>query len=185
MRIKKLLGPVILIVILLFVTATYVAYMDKVELMRENGVWDVSVSGAVYLSGGSVYAVIDSLKAQYDAYPEVPTYSDYLGDIFDSHANTNEAIDDNQTFVEVRILITSEGKDLAKKTLLDKTLKIAYLWAGGDYGSDGKIASYSYDLGPYIAYQEYSPYKIICEVTVDGKSIKETKYLTIPVMEGV
>ena len=184
MRIKKLIGPLILVVFLLFVTATYAAYSDEVALMKENGVWTVSANGSIYLSGGQVYAVIESFKAQYDAYPELPDYGDYLNDLFGSGSDSRDGVADNQTFVEVRVLITSEGDGVSKKTLLEDKFKVAYLWAGGDLASDGKIATFDYILGPYVAYQEYSPYKLICEVSVDDKTIRETKYLTIPVMEG-
>lgn len=184
MRIKKLIGPLVVVVFLLFITGTYVAYMEKVADMQDRGVWTVSVAGSVYLSGGEVYPVIQTMKCIYDKSPEIPTYGEYLDDMFSGGDDSSLEVSDNQTFVEVNILVTSESDGLSKRTLLDKTIKVAYLWAGGSFESDGKIAAFSYDLGPYVAYYEYSPYKITCEVSVDGHEVKETRYLTIPALVG-
>ena len=49
------------------------------------------------------------------------------------------------------------------------------------------ITTFEYELGPYVTYYEYSPYKVVCEVSADNHVAKETKYLTIPDLrlEGV
>ena len=185
MRIRKYIGPIIVISMLLVLTSTYVGYMEKVDLMQSRGVVEVALEGSVYLSGGQVYAVIEHFNAEFNAHPEIPTYTDYLNDMFSSDSDGSTSVSDNQTFVEVHISIISYG-DGIERTLLDKTLKVAYVWAGGDFGTDGQIASFEYNLDPYVAYHEYSPYKITCQIEVDGSQVTESEYLTVPdLSEGV
>jgi len=181
MRIRKLVGPVILVVFLLFITSTFVAYSDEVEDMKANGTWDVELVGAVYLSGGQVYSVISTLDADYDSTPDIPTYSDYLNDMFSGDgSDAAPSMLLNQTFVEVRIKVICDYDGLADKTLLDKTMNVAYLWAGGYLTTDGQIASFSFLLGPYVANPDYSPMKITASVETAGKIISESTYVTIP-----
>jgi hypothetical protein len=185
MRLRKLIAPVIVIGFLLFITGSYVAHLERMELLSTRGGWTVEVEGSVYLSRGVIYSTIDRFVVQYDSTPELSSYGDYLGDMFSSPPNDSMEVAPNQTLVEVHVLITSEGDGLAKRTLLDKIIDVAYVWAGGDFDSDGRIAVFSYELGPYVAYHEYSPYKIVCEVTADMDVERQTKYLTIPnIMEG-
>ena len=183
MRIRKLVGPVIIVVFLLFITSTFVGYSNEVEAMKASGVWTVDLDGAVYLSGGQVYSVISTLDGDYDSTPEIPTYTDYLNDLFStdgSDAAPSQLM--NQTFVDVRIKVICDYSGMSDQVLLDKTLHVAYLWAGGYLTTDGQIASFSYVLGPYVANPDYSPMKITATVETAGKIISESTYITIPEM---
>jgi hypothetical protein len=188
MRIRKLVGPIVVVVFLLFITSTYVAYSDKVEAMQLNGTWTVELVGGVYLSGGQVYAVISTFDADYDSTPDIPSYTDYLNDML-SVGNSGPAptLGLNQTFVDVRIRVVCEYTGLESEVLLDDTINVAYLWAGGYLTTDGQIASFDYLLGPYVANHEYSPYKLTATVSIEGKIISESTYVTIPeaISEGV
>lgn len=179
MRIRKYIGPIIVIGMLLVLTSTYVGYMEKVDQMNSRGVVEIELVGSVYLSGGEVYAVIEKFNADFNAHPDIPTYTDYLNDMFSSDASSSVSVSDNETFVEVQITITCIG-DGIERTLLDKTVKVAYVWAGGSFENDGKIAVFEYILDPYVAYYEYSPYKLTCQITVDGNHVSESEYLTVP-----
>jgi hypothetical protein len=180
MRIRKLVGPILVVVFLLFITSTYVAYSDKVEAMLLNGTWEVELSGGVYLSGGQVYSVISTFDADYDSTPSIPTYMDYLNGMFSSDTDSMPSLGLNQTFVDVRIRVICDYTGLADRTLLDKTINVAYIWAGGYLTTDGQIASFSYVLGPYVADHEYSPYKLTVTIETEGKIISESTYVTIP-----
>jgi hypothetical protein len=180
MKLRRMIGLGAVGVVLLFVTATYVQYSDQASLMQSRGVWTVEVEGSVYLTGGSIYGVIDNFRAQYDSSPVIPTFGEYLSDKFGAGTKQG-AVPANDTFVEMRVVVTVKGEGGYEKTLLDKTTNIPYTWAGGDFGANGLIGSFSYDLGPEIAYYEFSPFKITAKILVDNsqKAI-ETFYLTIP-----
>ena len=171
------------VVFLLFITSTYVAYSDEVEAMKLNGTWSVELAGGVYLSGGQVYSVISTLDADYDSTPELPSYMDYLNGMFSADSSDSApSLGLNQTFVDVRIKVICDYTGLESKTLLDKTINVAYIWAGGYLTTDGQIASFSYVLGPYVANYEYSPMKITASIETEGKIISESTYVSIPEM---
>ena len=181
MKIRQLFVLAVVLGVFLFVTATYVAHSDKVALMEERGVWIVELSGKVFLTGGVVYPVITDFKAKFDAYPVLPTYKDYIDDMFSFGSTNQVAVGDNETFVILEISVKSEGKDLADSILLKDTIRIAYAWAGGSISESGEIASFSYVLGPYVAYHEYSPYKLTAHASIiDGSSVEDTFHLAIP-----
>lgn len=183
MKLRKLIGVIILLVFLLYITGTYVAYADKTALMEERGVWTVEFEGKVYFIGGELYAVITMLDAKYDSTPEIPDYSDYLWSQFDPEENQYVDVPYNNTLVKAMIEVRVTEGDLEERTLLKEEIDIPYLWAGGDMDSDGLIYSFSYQLGPYVAYYEYSPVKIEASIGLDiGTTISETSYLTIPDM---
>lgn len=175
-----MIGLGIVAVVLLFITATYVQYSDQASLMSSRGVWTLEVSGGVYLQGGTITASISNFRAQYDSSPIIPTFGEYLSDKFGGGSKQG-AIPANDTFVEMRVIITVKGEGGYERTLLDKTTNVPYTWAGGIMGANGLIGGFSYDLGPYIAYYEFSPFKITTKVLVDNsqKAI-ESFYLTIP-----
>jgi hypothetical protein len=185
MKLGRMIGLSIVAVILLFLTATYVQYSDYTRLLKDRGCWTVEVSGGVYLTGGSIYATIDQFRAQYDSSPEIPTFGQFLGDKFGS-GDKQSAVPANETFVEMRVTVTVKGEDGFEKTLLDKTTNVPYVWAGGTYGANGEIGSFDYSLGPYIAYHEFSPYKVTSKISIDGsQKATQTFYLTIPEPAGV
>ena len=181
MKFRVIVGWLILAVVLLFLVSTYVSFSDYVEGLSTRGAWDVEFNGRVFLSGGSVYAVIDELKVVYDSSPEIPSYGSYLSDRFSLDGDSKPLeVADNQTFVKVRYQLFVDGTGIDERELVDETVKIPYAWAGGDIGMDGQIGSFTFELGPYIAYHEYSPYKITGRVSIDGhESAEEVVYLTI------
>ena len=87
MKLRKIIGVAILLVFLLYISGTYVAYADKTALMEERGVWTVEFEGKVYFIGGELYAVITMLDAKYDCTPEIPSYSEYLWGMFEPESN--------------------------------------------------------------------------------------------------
>jgi hypothetical protein len=184
MKLGRIIGLVLVIGTLLFLTATYVQYSNYAELLKDRGCWAVDVSGGVYLTGGSIYATIDQFRAQYDSSPEIPTFGQFLTDKFGS-GEKQQAIPENDTFVKLRVVVTVKGDNGYDAVLLDKTTNVPYTWAGGSIGQNGLIGSYDYSLGPYVAYYEFSPLKITTKVLVDGsqKAI-QTFYLSIPEPES-
>jgi hypothetical protein len=179
-----MIGLGIVAIVLLFITATYVQYSDQASLMKSRGVWTVDVSGGVFLAGGTLSASLSNFRAQYNAYPEIPTFGEYLGDKFGGGAKQS-AIPANDTFVKLRVIVTVKGEGDYEKTLLDKETNVPYTWAGGQMGENGLIGSFDYSLGPYVAYYEFSPFKITTKILVDGtqKAI-QTYYLSIPEPEN-
>ena len=73
----------------------------------------------------------------------------------------------NNTLVKAMIEVRATEGDLEERTLLREEIDIPYLWAGGRMDSDGLIYSFSYTLGPYVAYWEYSPVKIVASIGLD------------------
>ena len=180
MELRKIIGLGVVLVFLLFVTVTYVSYSNRAELMRERGVIQIHLEGNVRLVLGHVYATIDKFTAQYDKTPHIPSFNEYLGSYFAKSNDKPVQVNDNETFVELHITITIEGKDTSKRTLLDKTVKIPYVWAGGNIDDNGVLTTYSYDVSPQIAYYEYSPYKVESKVFIDDdEKAKEVKWVTI------
>jgi hypothetical protein len=180
MKLGRMMGLAVVAVVLLFVTATYVQYSDQASLMKTRGVWTVDVSGGVFLAGGTLSASLSNFRAQYNAYPEIPTFGEYLGDKFGG-GNKQGAIPANDTFVKMRVVVSVKGEGGYEKTLLDKTTNVPYTWAGGQMGENGLIGSFAYSLGPYVAYYEFSPFKITTKILVDGaQKAVETFYLSIP-----
>ena len=184
MNLKRASGLVIVGVVLLFITATYVQYSDYSGLLKARGSWSVDVAGAVYLTGGTLSASISTFRAQYDANPDIPSFGQYLGDKFSGGQKQGDIPADN-TFVELRVIVTVKGEGGFEDTLLDKTTNIPYTWAGGTYGENGLIGSFGYSLGPYIAYYEFSPLKITAKVVVPNSQTITTFYLSIPEPAGV
>ena len=179
-----MIGLAVVGVMMLFVTATYVQYSDQTSLMKSRGVWTVDVSGSVYLTGGSIYSTIDSFRAQYDSSPAIPTFGEFLGDKFGGGSKQG-AIPANDTFVKMRVVVTVKGEGGYEQTLLDKTTNVPYTWAGGTMGANGEIGSFDYTLGPYVAYYEFSPFKITTKILVDGtQKAVQTFYLSIPEPEN-
>lgn len=179
MKLGRMIGLGAVAVVLLFITATYVQYSDQTNLMKSRGVWTVELSGGVYLTGGSLYAAIDNFRAQYDDSPEIPTFGQFLGDKFGGGAK-QQSVPANDTFVKLRVTVTVKGEDGYEKTLLDKTTNVPYVWAGGTF-DNGLIGSFSYSLGPYVAYYEFSPLKITTKILIDNsQKAMQTFYLTIP-----
>jgi len=180
MKLGRIIGLVLVIGTLLFLTATYVQYSNYAELLKDRGCWAVDVSGGVYLTGGSIYATIDQFRAQYDSSPEIPTFGQFLTDKFGS-GEKQQAVPENDTFVKLRVVVTVKGENGYDAVLLDKTTNVPYTWAGGSIGQNGLIGSFDYSLGPYVAYYEFSPLKITTKVLVDNsqKAI-QSFYLSIP-----
>ena len=180
MRFRQIIGLGVACVFLLFLTGTYVAYSQQKELFETRGAYYVQAEGKVYFTGGKVYAVIQTFKAWFDKSPSIPTYSQYLGDMFDFGKSKPASVPSNYTFVTLEVQITVSADRMASKKLLDDSQRIPYLWAGGSIGSNGEIGSFSYTLGPYVAYHEFSPYKFTCQADVGASKVLETYYLTIP-----
>jgi len=185
MKLGRIIGLVLVIGTLLFLTATYVQYSNYAELLKDRGCWAVDVSGGVYLTGGSIYATIDQFRAQYDSSPEIPTFGQFLTDKFGS-GEKQQAVPENDTFVKLRVVVTVKGDNGYEDVLLDKTTNVPYTWAGGEIGANGLIGSFDHSLGPYIAYYDFSPLKITTKVLIDGsqKAI-QSFYLSIPEPESV
>ena len=181
MKLRNYIELALVLVICLFVTATYVGHMDKVALMQERGVWTVELTGTVYLTGGVVYPVISTFDADYNAYPELPSYMDYLANVFPGESTSDAPTSEDDAFVTVEIVVTAVGDGIAPRVILSDSFEIAFPWTGGAISDSGEIGTYSYTLGPHIAYYEYSPYKLTAVVTVvDEASIKDVCYLTLP-----
>ena len=143
--------------------------------------WTVEFEGKVYFIGGELYAVITMLDATYDSTPEIPSYSEYLWGMFDPESNEVNDVPFNNTLVKATIEVRATEGDLEERTLLRETIDIPYLWAGGSMDSDGLIYSFSYLLGPYVAYYEYSPVKVSASINLDlGASISESSVSMIP-----
>lgn len=184
MRLRKIIGLIILAIVVIYITGSYVAYADKMALFEERGAWYVTFEGDVYFAGGEVYAVITEMEAYYDATPDLPDYQEYFFSMFDSQTNKVLEVPYNNTFVEAEIMVTATETGLAERTLLKEKISIPYLWAGGDMDSDGLIYSFSYELGPYVAYWEYSPIKVVASVGLDiGTTTSESSYLAIEEIE--
>ena len=179
MKLKRAAGLVIVGVVLLFITATYVQYSDYSGLLRTRGSWSVDVAGAVYLTGGALSASISEFRAQYDSSPDIPTFGQFLTDKFGT-GEKQQAVPANDTFVELRVIVTVKGEGGFEEALLDQTINIPYSWAGGTY-DNGQIGSFDYSLGPYVAYYEFSPLKITSKVSIDdSQKVVQTFYLSIP-----
>lgn len=185
MRIRQILGLAAVFVVLLFITATYVQYSNKLELYQQRGGYYVKAEGRVYLTGGELYAVINEFKGWFDATPDIPTYREHIGQMFDFGSSKPASVADNQTFTILNVVITQTADGMSSRNLLDKSIKIPYLWAGGDIGTNGEIGSFSYNLGPYVAYSEFSPLKITCQVNVGTTKTLDSFYLTIPNLSEV
>jgi len=179
MKLKRAIGLVIVGAVLLFVTATYVQYSDYSGLLRDRGSWSVDVAGAVYLTGGTLTASISTFRAQYDSSPDIPSFGQYLGGKFSGSEKQGDVPVDS-TFVELRVIVTVKGEGGFEDTLLDKTTNIPYTWAGGTYGENGVIGSFDYSLGPYVAYNEFSPLKITAKVVVPNSQQASIVWLSIP-----
>ena len=181
MKAREVIGALIVAGILLAVTATYISYSDQVTAMRDRGVWTADLEGKVYLVSGIVYPVITGFRADFNAYPDTPTYMEYLEDIFNDDTTGQVVMSENDTFVSLRIVVTVNCENLVEQTIMDESVRIAFPWAGGAISESGEIASFSYDLGPYVAYHERSPYELTATATIEGESsVDKTFYLTIP-----
>ena len=180
MKLKRIIGLAIVGIVLLFITASYVGYSDYAANLRTHGDWMGEVQGKVYLTGGSVYVTFTTFRAHFEASPDIPGFNEYLGDRFSSPNSKQESIPENQTFTELRVVVTVVGENGFHKTLLDKTTRIPYFWAGGDIGANNEIGSFSYEFGPYIAYHQFSPLKLTGQATCGNSKATETFYLTIP-----
>jgi len=180
-RLKRLIGLIVTSIILLILLATYVAYSDYAEALSSRGSWSVEFGGSVFLALGVVFPLIEVFEASFDSSPEIPSYPDYLSDRFSlSGGSPGQSVADNETFTVVHITVTVSGSDGFDSTLLDEDLNIAYLWAGGFLDTAGKIGTFSYSLGPYVAYHEFSPYKVTATVQAEHSKLSTTEYLTIP-----
>lgn len=187
MRLRRIIGLIILAIVIIYVSGSYVAYYDRMAEFEQRGAWYVTFEGNVYFTGGEVYAVITELSTVYDLTPELPSYQEYFFSMFDSSTNRAIEVPYNNTFVEAEIMVRATETGLAERTLLKESISIPYLWAGGDMDSSGLIYSFSYELGPYIAYWEYSPIKVVASIGLDiGAMISETSYLSVPeILEAV
>ena len=98
--------------------------------------------------------------------------------------NKITSIPDNNTLVEMNLLVKATETGLKERTILDEKIDIAYLWAGGSMDSDGMIYNFTFSLGPYVAYWEYSPVKVNAELELDtGFTTTKNAYVTIPNLE--
>jgi hypothetical protein len=182
MRLGRIIGVSVVLIALLFLTASYVGYSDYVTNLKTHGDWMGEVQGKVYLTGGSLYVTFTTFRAHFESSPSIPSFDQYLGDKFSSPSSKQQSIPENQTFAELRVVVTVVGANGFHKTLLDKTTRIPYFWAGGDIGANNEIGSFSYSFGPYIAYHQYSPLKLTGQATVGQAKATQAFYLTIPDM---
>lgn len=180
MKFRRMIGLGIVGIVSLFLLGSYVSYSNHIEALESRGSYGIVLEGSVYLTLGIVQPIVSSFKASFDSSPEIPGYMEYLSDRFSiGGGGPAQGVSDNETFVIVHITVTVSGADGFGSTLLDEDLRIAYLWAGGLFDS-GKIGVFSYSLGPYVAYHEFSPYKVTATVQADKAKIVTTEYLTIP-----
>ena len=183
MRLRQIIGLVIVLLFLLFLTGSYVSYSNQMELFEKRGGYFVKAEGKVYLTGGELYAVISTFRAWYDPAPDLPSYREHLGEMFDFGGSKPASISDNYTFTTLNVIISVSADGMSTKKLIDQEIKIPYLWAGGDIGTNGEIGSFSYELGPYVAYHEFSPLKMTCQANVGQEKALDSFYLTIPELE--
>ena len=175
-----MIGLAVVGIICLILLASYVGYSNEIEALESRGAWSVVFSGNVLLLAGKTVPFITEFKATYDSTPEIPGFMDYLTDRFSlSGGSPGQSVADNETFVILKLSVTVSGDDY-DTTLLNEEVKLAYVWAGGIWDSTGKIGEFSYSLGPYVAYHEFSPYKITASVFAGDSKMIMTEYLTIP-----
>ncbi len=180
MKLTRIIGITAVLIVLLFITSAYVGYSDYVAKLKSNGDWMGEINGKVYLTGGSLFVTISTFKAHFEQAPEIPSFNEYLGNRFSSSNPKQQSIPENQTFAELRVVVTVVGENGFHKTLLDKTTRIPYFWAGGDIGTNNEIGSFSYSFGPYIAYPQFSPLKLTGLATVGNSKDTQAFYLTLP-----
>jgi len=180
MRLGRIIGISVVLIVLLFITSAYVGYSDYVSNLKTHGDWMGEVQGKVYLTGGSLFVTFTTFRAHFESAPSIPSFNDYLGEKFFSSNPKQESVPENQTFAELRVVVTVVGANGFHQTLLDKTTRIPYFWAGGDIGANNEIGSFSYSFGPYIAYHQFSPLKLTGQATCGNSKATETFYLTIP-----
>ncbi len=181
-KLRQIIGIFVVLGFLLVVSGAYVGYSNCVSALSTRGAWTLEFSGTVSLVGGMIFADISSLKAQFNSNPSPPTFMQYFGERFKGDGSRPAQVALNETFVDVRCIVTIEGTNgYGVKTLLNKEIRIAYSWAGGTIGENGQIGSFNYNLGPEIAYHEFSPFKITGKVLIDNsQKATESVYLTIP-----
>ncbi len=180
MKLGRIIGIVVVLIVLLFITSAYVGYSDYVASLKSHGDWMGEIQGKVYLTGGSLYVTITTFRAHFEQAPDIPGFNEYLGEKFSSPSSKQESIPENQTFAELRVVVSVVGENGFHKTLIDKTTRIPYFWAGGDIGTNNEIGSFSYSFGPYIAYHQFSPLKLTGQATVGQAKDTQAFYLTIP-----
>lgn len=186
MRVRRMVALGIIGFLLLLFIGSYVGYSNLVEALQQRGSWSVDVEGSVYLTGGTIIVAVSEFKAYYDSSPEIPSFPEYLSDRFSfSGSQPGQSVPDNHTFIEVKVKVTVSGESGYSSTLLDDSFDLAYIWAGGAMDESGKIGSFTYNLGPYVAYHEFSPYRIILSVSADQADYQSTEYLSIPEPAGV
>lgn len=180
-KLKSIIFGVSVVIVIVLISGNYTSYLSKAEAMRSNGVWAVDFAGTVYMSSGVIYGVIDTLKAQFDSTPEIPSYSDYFFSFFESDSNAIPDIPYNHTLVNMRLTVKCVEHNMVERTLLSEKISIAYLWAGGAIDADDSIYSFAYTLGPYVAQSDNSPLKIVAYLELDGApKITKSYYLIIP-----
>lgn len=183
MKWTQLIVPGAMIVAALVVSGTYIGYSNKVEAMQENGIWEVEFEGAVYLTNGIIYPVITKLDGEYNAYPTIPTYKEYLEDMFSSDSGVVTDLNYTNTLTKAHFTVTATGEGLSEQVLLKESWDIAYQWVGGSMDGDSRIAVFSFSLGPYMADVGRSPYAIVATVALDyGNTITEKCFVVIPDM---
>ena len=181
-RVRRYLGLVIVLFVILFLITSYVSYSNYAEALKANGSWNAELVGGVFLTGGTITVVVSTFKVSYDSTPEIPSYSQFVSAWFKGSGDTMQSLPWNQTFVTLRVLVKVQGEDLPEKILLDDEIQIAYSWAGSQFEGN-QIGGFSYDIGPEIANHENSPVKVSYETFIDGRAtVKDSKFLTIPEM---
>lgn len=181
-KVGGIIGVVAVLVVLLFIMATWVGYSDKVTNLEKYGSWRVETSGKVQLVLGKVYGSIQNLTAHYDKSGNISGYREYLSHIFSGKEGVFEPQPWNETVLcKVRVTVKATDKDGLKLTLFDESQSVRLAWNGGTITKDGTIMSYDFEVGPFLAKGLKTPLKIEEKVFVDGvvKAVKAT-YLTLP-----
>ncbi len=186
MGLLNIIGLAVVLGSLLFVMGSYVNYSSEVAQMQKYGTWSVETAGSVQVVIGSGVATIYNLTSSYVRDPSVPTYGEYMTNMFSSKPSPFGTQPYNETVLfKVRVIVTAQDANKTYWTLFDQTNAVRLFWNGGQIGIDGTVMTWDIHLGPYIDRSIASPVKLESRVLIDGtqKAIFDS-YMTLPRMTG-